>query len=57
MVWRTVAVGVPKMTVEVPSTTLTETAGSGPPWTISNCWDSARIPLFWGVLIALKRIR
>jgi hypothetical protein len=52
-----VAVGVPMTTVDVPSTTRTETDGFGPPWTISNCWDSARIPLFWGVLIALKRIR
>jgi hypothetical protein len=41
-----VPVGVPKTTVEVPSTTLTETDGSGPPWTTENCCDSARMPLF-----------
>jgi hypothetical protein len=51
------AVGVPTRTVDVPSMTLTETWDSGPPDTISNCPDSARMPLFVGVTMALKRIR
>lgn len=39
-------VGVPRRIVEVPPMTLTETCGDGPPDTISNCPDSARIPVF-----------
>lgn len=51
------AVGVPKSTVDVPPTTLTESWDSGPPATIENCADSARMPLFVAVTMALKRIR
>ena len=57
MVLAAVPVGVPMMTVDVPPMTLTESWDSGPPATIWNCPDSARMPLFVGVTMALNRIR